>query len=513
MRSFGGGKSGQNIFQILKWIDAEALASFDQAHDSYGSVSAFFGAGEQPVFTTQNQRLDASLAAVVADFHERMLKVDLKCRPAIEGVRNCFAKLGFRQGDQLGFVEPVFEHEELRLSEPLSEVKALSTRERSCDPLDVEQAFDHSHGELGSGRVFFPGVFKVAVNVCPAVCGSGTVLDDFVVLICAVGLKNSFKAVEDFLWIVGVLGIRVIVEDVWIIGIAAIDPNNAPVCFTETFFDDGQSGGVGLSDATFQNQLPHALNNRSKQGGSFFEPAAHRGAANGNTEGCKNLFLAIEGQVEPEFIGGNFSKETWASQPFIDWLVGFVSRSDLTAAVFAAVLKDDVLNILEEHAHELELVGDIEPDDCAWVPAARARNIFCIEMMLLSSCGERSCWCGTSAAFLWLRGKIEFLLFRGKLVAGGGVNGFASACEQGRIYFGRLLAESLAITATELFFKLGNAGEEFFDEIMAVGQVIGEFTGVMGGWFRGLFWHDLFRVATTIFYNSHYIRYHCSMVN
>ncbi len=513
MRSFGRRKSGQDIFQILKRVDAEALASFDQAHERCGRAATFFGASEQPVFPTQNHGLDASLAAVVAYLHERMIKVDLKCRPAIESVRNCLAKLGFRQGDQMGFIEPLLEHEELRLSKSLPEVKALSAREWGCDPLDVEQAFDHSHGKLGSRRVFFPGVFKVAVNVCPAVCRSGAVLDDFVVLIGAVGLKNSFEAIEDFLGIAGVLGIRVIVEDVGIIGIAAVDPNNSPVCFPKTFFNYGQSGGVGLSDATFENQFTHALNNRSNQGGSFFEPTAQRGTSEGNSEGCKNLFLAIEGLMEPEFIGCNFGKQTRTGQTFIDWLVGFISRSDLSAAAFAAVLKNDVLNVLEEHAHELKLVGDIEADDCARVSAARAGDIFWIEVMLLFSCSERVRWCGASTALFRLRDEIELLLFRGEFVAGGGVNGFASACEQGGVYFGRLLAEGLAIAATELFFKLGDASEELFDEIVAVGEIIGELTGVVRAGFRWLFWHDLFRVATTIFYNSHQMRYHYLMVN
>jgi hypothetical protein len=48
---------------------------------------------------------------------------------------------------------------------------------------------------------------------------------------------------------------------------------------------------------------------------------------------------------------------------------------------------------------------------------------------------------------------------------------------------------------------------------VAVGEIIGELTGVVRAGFRWLFWHELFHVATTIFYNSHQIRYQYSMVN
>ena len=71
LRSLGGWKSGQNIFEIFAGIDVEALASLNQAHDCGSGLAAFFRAGEQPVFSTEHHRLDAAFAAVVADFDER----------------------------------------------------------------------------------------------------------------------------------------------------------------------------------------------------------------------------------------------------------------------------------------------------------------------------------------------------------------------------------------------------------------------------------------------------------
>ena len=49
MRSLRRRESGQHILYVFKRIDAETLASLDEAHDGGSGMSAFLGAGEKPV--------------------------------------------------------------------------------------------------------------------------------------------------------------------------------------------------------------------------------------------------------------------------------------------------------------------------------------------------------------------------------------------------------------------------------------------------------------------------------
>src|SRR5271156_2793583 len=95
LRSLGGRESGQHVFHVFKWIEAQPLACFDQTHDRCGSLSTFFGASKEPVAPVEHHRLDASFAGIVADLDEGMFQVNHERRPAIERVRNCFSKFGF----------------------------------------------------------------------------------------------------------------------------------------------------------------------------------------------------------------------------------------------------------------------------------------------------------------------------------------------------------------------------------------------------------------------------------
>ena len=49
LRCLGGWQFRHHVLQVLKGIDAEALTSFDEAHDGGSGVSAFFRACEKPI--------------------------------------------------------------------------------------------------------------------------------------------------------------------------------------------------------------------------------------------------------------------------------------------------------------------------------------------------------------------------------------------------------------------------------------------------------------------------------
>lgn len=145
MRSLGGRESGQNVLQIVKGIYLEALAGLDDAHDCGSSLSAFFGAGKEPVLSAKNHRLDAALTGVVAYVHEGMLEVNQESGPSIESVRDGFSKLSLRRFEVFDFIEPSFELLNFWFCTPLSQLHSVGIRKRFGNLLDVEKTFDHSH--------------------------------------------------------------------------------------------------------------------------------------------------------------------------------------------------------------------------------------------------------------------------------------------------------------------------------------------------------------------------------
>src|SRR5271154_6099862 len=103
--------------------------------------------------------------------------------------------------------------------------------------------------------------------------------------------------------------IGIIVENIWIISIATVDPYVSSVCFTKSLFNNRKGGGIRLNNPTFQDVPVHSFNNWSQKVSDFFQPSAHGGATYWNTKSSKNLFLAVKRQVQPEFISCNFGKQ------------------------------------------------------------------------------------------------------------------------------------------------------------------------------------------------------------
>jgi hypothetical protein len=364
--SFGGRKSGENVLHIFKGIDGEALASFDDAHDSSGGATAFFRAGKEPVASTDDQGFDTAFAGVVADFYEGMVEVNQKSRPAIERVGDCLPKFCFGRFDEFALIEPSFQQRDLGLCQPLTQILSFRRWQRCGESFNIEEALDDTHGEVSRCAVGFPGIFEVAVHMRPAVCCGSTVFNDLVVLIGAVGLENSGEASEDLFRVKGMLGVGIIVEDVGVVSIATVDPDISPMCFSKSLFDDGKGSGIRLENAAVQDQLAHSFNDGSKYVSDFFEPPAHRGAIDWDAERVQDLFLPIEGQMQPEFIGCYFGNQPRTRQTFINRLVGLLGRDHLSSTFLASVLKDNVLDCLEKSLDKLDLMRDIKANDLAW---------------------------------------------------------------------------------------------------------------------------------------------------
>jgi len=474
LRGFGGGESGEHVLHVLEGVDAQPLARLNQAHECRGGLTSFFRTREEPVASANYHGLDTALAGVIADFNEGVVEVDEQSRPAVQCVRNCVSEFCFGWFEEFGFIEPSFQQRQFWLRQPLAQVLSFSRRQSCCDPLNVEQAFDDPHWKFCRNRIALPGIFKVAVHVGPTVGCRSAVLNDLVELVGPVRLKNSSKAFENSFRIDRMLGIGVIVEDVGMVSISTVDPDERFVGLTESFLDHRQSGCIRLNDAAAQDEVAHSADNRSQKRCNLFHPSTHGGTTYRNTQGLKDLLLAVKWQVQPEFVGCDLSQQSRTRQALIDRLVRFLSRDNLTVAFLASVLKHGVLDGFEKCLDKLDLVRDVESDDLARLSTARTRNFVWTDAMFFLSSLKVGGRCRTSAALSLIRHNVQSILLCCQFICSLSMNGLAGAGQKVGIDLGGLLSKGRAIAPAQLFFKLGDANKQFLDEAVAIVQVIGQ---------------------------------------
>lgn len=497
------GKSRQNIFHIFEGIDVETLAGFDYAHDGGSRFTAILGTSEEPVPPAQNQWFDAPLARIVANFNKGEVEVCQESLPAVERVCDCFSEFCLRRLKRPSFIEPNLKLIDFGFGNLLAHPMSLASGNFRCSSLDIKEAFDHSHWELSCDRIYFPCIFEVAVYMGPAICGCRAILDDVVIFIRAVGLQNSCETFENLLGIDRMLGVRIIVEDVGLSSISAVHPHDSFVRFTESAFNYRKGGGIRLNYVAFENERFHPLHDRREEFGYAFSPATHGGSIDRDTKRFKNLLLSVERKVQPEFIRRHFCEKSWSCGSLIDWLVGFLCSEDRSVAAFALVLEQDVVDVFEERLIKLDLTGRIKSDDFTRFSASRARYCGLFGTMFSVTRRDRRSWCRASTASLRLFDYVEFVFLAVEFGSSLFVNSFAGAGEEGGIYFGGFSAESVSVSATELFFELGYTSKQFADEGVASTEVVGKFIQVVDAGFGRLFGHDFCSSVITTLYSMH----------
>jgi transposase-like protein len=415
LRHIGGGESAQHILDVLKRIDAPALTGLDDAHDRRCSPTAFFGAFEKPIAPTNHHGLDASLTSVVANFNIRVIEVGQKRGPAVKRVRNCIFEFALWQLAGFHFVEPVFEHQHFRSCNSLAEMVALIFRKRRCNTFNVEEAFDQAHRKLCRFWVRIPCVLEAAMDVRHTGCSSGALSDDLVIFISAVGLQNASEPIKNFLRIERMFGIGIIVENIGVVSVAAIGPNEGPVRCSQALFDHRHCSSVGLHHSAFENVLFHFLDNWSKNEGHFFQPTAHGCTIYRKAQGFKHLLLPVKRQVQPKFIGSNFSKQARSSLTFVNWLARLFSGEHLRLALLTRIIECDVLKVFVERLNELKLVGDIKTYNFSRVSTARAGYLTGFSPVFYSACRNTFRRFRAAAAFVCIRDDIQSIFFFIKL--------------------------------------------------------------------------------------------------
>ena len=503
LRSLRGWESGEHILHVVEGINVQSLASFDQAQDGCRSFSAFLGASEEPVSAAKHHRFHTAFATVIADFDEVVLKVNEKSSPAIESVGDCLAELCLREYRMFCFVEPLFKQVNFRFCEALANVEAFFRAQSCSDALNIEKALDYPHWKLSGDRIFFPGIFEVAMHMGPAIRGCGALFDDSVEFISAICLQNSFVPFENSLRVKRVLRVRVVVADVWLAGIATVNPNVRAVCLAEPLFDHRHCCRVRLNHATVQYASLHSLHNRIEQVTDTLKPSRHGRTINRDVQLLEDLFLPVERKMEPELVCSNFCQESRTSLSFFDWLIWFLRRHHLTAAFLAGVFEHDVLDVFEKRAQELNLVGDLESDNLSCISAAGTEQFIVRKAVFFFSRFHANDRSFASSAMVRFFDNIQTLLLRLQLTAGLHMDSFTAASKKSGVNLGGLLTEQSTIASAELFFQFSNSGKEFFDESMAVSDIVRQIFRCRRIGFRRRSRHDFLPVVhTTILYSN-----------
>lgn len=286
-------------------------------------------------------------------------------------------------------IKPIFENCNFRFRKALSKIVSLFWSEAACHSLNIKQTFDDTHGQFGEGRVFSPGIFKVTMNMSPAVGCGGTFLDDLVVFVGAVGQEDAAISCQHCLWIHGMFGIGEVVEDLRVVCVAAIYPEVSSECFAESFFDRRHCGGIGLNDLAFEDQLSHTPKYRRDESGEFTKPAGHGCSVKWKVQCFENLLLLVEWLLEPEFIGCYFSHKPRTRESFVYCVVWFLCSDHFAATSIAGVFEDNMLDVFKKLFYKFDLVGKIKTNYGAGQTAARAWEFVRWQMMFFFASNNR----------------------------------------------------------------------------------------------------------------------------
>ncbi len=197
--------------------------------------------------------------------------------------------------------------------------------------------------------------------------------------------------------------------------------------FAQSLFDHGKSGGIGLYDTAFQNQLMHTFDDGRKQFSDAFHPSTHGRAINWNALRCEHLLLTVERKVKPELVCSDFGKKTWSWKTFIDWLVWFLGGENLPVAFFATIFKNDVLNSFVERFYEFNLMGNIKTEDLSCIAAARTWDLTRLSVIFDRASLNRRWRRRASSALFEIGYHVESILFSVEFDYCLVMDGFASA--------------------------------------------------------------------------------------
>ena len=83
----------ENVLEILVWIKTVFLCRFDYTENGRACLSSRRRIGEQPVLSADDERLDASLGAVVVDLQFAILNVSAQVRLFLDQIIDRLAEL------------------------------------------------------------------------------------------------------------------------------------------------------------------------------------------------------------------------------------------------------------------------------------------------------------------------------------------------------------------------------------------------------------------------------------
>ena len=88
---FHGGQAGEDVFEVVTRIDAEAVAVLDEGVEDGGFFASVFATNEEPVLGSELGGTDGVFDEVVVDLDAAVAQIGPEVGPLVEGVGDGFA--------------------------------------------------------------------------------------------------------------------------------------------------------------------------------------------------------------------------------------------------------------------------------------------------------------------------------------------------------------------------------------------------------------------------------------
>jgi hypothetical protein len=235
----------------------------------------------------------------------------------------------------------------------------------------------------------------------------------------------------------------------------------------------------------------HTVNNNQKKVSSFLKPPAHGRPGYGNRLSTIDTLLAVKRQMAVKFRDSYVGNQAWRRVAFINRLVWFRDGNNLTLTTRTSIGIFHMLKQLKDRLEYIELLRASKANDFARLTATGTGKISKFMLNFQTFRGILMYVPAAATVLFFFRNNAEIGAFRIKLRLVAVVDSLAGASKGGCRNLGGAFAKDSAVAAADLLFEFsdtllqevnsfGNFGQtlqfstEVFDEVVAIGDIVGE---------------------------------------
>jgi len=458
-------QSGEDVLYIVKRIDFVKAAGLNDRHPNSCGATTLDGAGEEPVILSKHRWSQSIFGSVVVTGYESGFGVVAQGCPLIVQVRDGLAQGTLRRDIRFLLVDPGAQGGKARYGSASAQRFPAFFIELRTKAFDVEKALHDRERVVDLFGIFFSRILEIAECMRRTAGARGATFDNTVVNSGTISKQHSLEARQHSFRMASIVLLGEVEK---YISFVAVKPGITLMNLAEPFFDHRHFCGIRLDEPGVEHQLVHALDDEVENVGSFFEPARHGCTGDWNSHGTEYALLAIQRQVPIELSDASVCNESGRGKSFVNGLIRFGCRDDMSPTVGAGVFEFDMFEQLEDCTQNVKLIR--------WGLGAICSPLFSA-FRASKQCGVRNFVLdgafyeplrdvpSTTAVKLFVRHQLQIgtFLFKFGLVAV--IHGFAGAGQGLAWYLGGAFPKDHAVAAPNLFFQLRDPLFQFFDRV------------------------------------------------